>query len=429
MDDQRTAHQTLEAIRLGVVPASDVSAYTVGREAEVAIVEADLAAVTSVGGSVRAFLGDYGAGKTHMLELIQQRALREGFLVARAVLDARESSPSHPRRVYRALVRALRYPDRLHEEGAGLRRLLEKGAGSPEALERFIKPMNTAVRPDPGAHLYLTPALGYMRRLMTPEVRERLGDAATREATALLVGWLEGHPTISNQQIDALLSKATGRQGRIYSLMDYRPWARIYTYLISGLARLARAVGYKGLVVLLDEAEFYTLLSGENRAHAQRLFKGLTLASIGAVEGVLPFGSEALELGGYGVLRKLPARYGEAPGLYTVLAMTPHHEGMGALKAAVPEGQIHELAPLSGDHYTALSAQVCRVYERAYPGWTAPSGIEGPLARVIAGLIGTGYVANPRQAVKFIVEFLDVVRYHPGDIGRVVRDLQDSLAF
>ncbi len=429
------AAQILEAIRLGVVPAADLSVYTVGRAEEVALVERDLDEVAARGGAVRALLGDYGTGKTHMLELIQRRALSRGFLVARAVLDARETAPSHPRRVYRALARSLRYPDRPFEEGVGLSRLLEMGASSPSALARFGAGRRGAssVGDDEGeapqAHLYLTPALRIMGRLMDPKVGGALSPLALRESRELLMGWIEGHPTISNQSIDAELARGVGRQGRIYSLMDYRPWARIYAYLISGIAALARSVGFGGLVVLLDEAEFYALLSGENKAHAQRQFKALTLASVGAEGDVLPFDAEELDLGGYGVLRSLPAGFDAAAGLYTVLAMTPHGEGMSALSAAVPSRCVRELAPLGRAHYEALAAQVCEVYGRAHPGWEAPPGIALALARVIAGLIGVGYVGNPRQAVKFIVEFLDVARTHPGEVVRVVRDLQASLAF
>ncbi len=42
---------TLEAIRLGVVPAADVGAYTVGRETELATVAADLSDADGKGGA------------------------------------------------------------------------------------------------------------------------------------------------------------------------------------------------------------------------------------------------------------------------------------------------------------------------------------------------------------------------------------------
>src|SRR5690606_28616893 len=134
--DSSDAMLTLEAMRLGVVPTAQLDAYTVGRDFEMGLVEADLEEA-NVSGAVRAFLGDYGVGKTHLLELVQQKALDEGFLAARVVLDPEESSPAHPKRVYRAAVRTLRYPDRPYEEGAGLGPLLEKAARSEAAMAAF----------------------------------------------------------------------------------------------------------------------------------------------------------------------------------------------------------------------------------------------------------------------------------------------------
>ncbi|MFT5430312.1 MAG: DNA replication protein DnaC [Myxococcota bacterium] len=86
-------------MRLGVVPETDLDAYTVGQPAALSVVDSDFESVAAHGGAVRAFLGDYGTGKTHMLELVTQRALSKGFLTATATLDAVEVAPSHPQRV------------------------------------------------------------------------------------------------------------------------------------------------------------------------------------------------------------------------------------------------------------------------------------------------------------------------------------------
>ena len=82
---------TLEAMRLGVVPSAEVDTYTVGRDVELAMVDRDLEETAASGGAVRAILGDYGTGKTHLLELIRSRALAAGFLVAEATLDPVET--------------------------------------------------------------------------------------------------------------------------------------------------------------------------------------------------------------------------------------------------------------------------------------------------------------------------------------------------
>ncbi len=442
------AASTLEAMRLGVVPDADLSAYTVGRAQEIGIVAGDLDSVTSGSGAVRAFIGDYGSGKTHLLELVQQRALARGYLTALVMLNQEETSPSHPKRVYRALTRAIRYPDRPFEEGAGLSPLLAKGADSHDALRAFgiddggpknsLADIEAALQR--GYHLYLSPALSYARSLRGLDVgkgsrrsRSAADDAYASECLDLLEDWIEGHPTISNQDIDSQLTRTPGRHPKIYSLLDYRPWARIYGYILSGLAALARSVGYRGLVVLLDEAEFYSLLSRENRAFADHLFKSWTYAAMGGAEAdateELPFDAADIEIGGYGIQQRLPGRYGGASGLYVVFAMTPSPDGMAALGGAIPQERVATLTPLVHADYMALAARICDFYASAYSQWRLPGKLVEPLGKVLSGLIQAGYVSNPRHAMKFLVEFLDVVRFQPAKVGPVVRDLQTQLTW
>ncbi len=432
--DHLEAHRallTLEALRLGVVPEADLDAYTVGRRAEMSVVDGDLNCVAEGGGAVRAFLGEYGTGKTHLLELIRETALARGFVTARVVLNPEETAPSHPKRVYRELVRSLEYPDRSVGGHRGLRPLLERAGEDEGVTETFCVERRELSREilDEGAHLYLTPALRYFRAIALGEKngrRLRGGDLDEEErdyGLSLLFNWIEGHPTISNQEIDDVLRRMVGRQDRVYSMKDYRPWARIYGYILSGLAALVQAVGYQGLVVLIDEAEFYSLLSAENREYARILFKALTWASIGEGQGAVPFSKEELHLGGYGILQDLPPRYGEG-GLYTAFAMTPNTQGVEALSQALPAGAIDELSRLQMEDYRQLVAAVSRHYRSARPEAEIGEKLESALSKVVSGLLHSSYIENPRQAMKFVVEFLDLSIFRKEQMKQVVGDLR-----
>ena len=248
--ERAPAAMVVEAMRLGVVPEADLSAYTVGREHELALVDADLTAAAGGHGQVRAFLGDYGTGKTHLLEMVQQRALSAGFLTSLVMLDPREAAPSHPRRVYRSIIQGLRYPGRTHDEAPGLAQLLDEAAEHAGALERFgIGKVPTGAWGGTalqikGVHLYLTAALERWRHLAGLDS----GHHEVERARELLEAWISGHPTLSNAEVDRELAALRTRGARLYSLQDFRPWARIYGYLLTGLSVLAREVGYKGLV-------------------------------------------------------------------------------------------------------------------------------------------------------------------------------------
>lgn len=134
--DQFRARQTLEALRLGIVPVQDVETLTIGLEAERVSLDRALARAKEHGGDVQAIIGDYGFGKSHFVELAARRALREGFVVATASLDLVEVPPSKAREIYRALVRSLRLPD---AEERGLAPLFKRALEQPATVDRFAE--------------------------------------------------------------------------------------------------------------------------------------------------------------------------------------------------------------------------------------------------------------------------------------------------
>ncbi len=439
--DRNFASRALEAMRLGVVPDHDLSTYTVGRQRELEQVDADLQDTETEGGQVRAFLADYGVGKTHLLEMISQRALAAGYLTANVVLDAAAVAPSHPKRVYRALIRSLKYPDRPLEEGCGLAPLLERAAQSESVLRNFgVDPIptkssfeNEGEDEDDGTHLYLTPAIAYMRALADENLSLHLADKLATDdpdvfadyAREQLLDWIEGHPTTSSIIINEELKVLPGRFPHIYSMSDYRPWARIYSYIISGISTLARQLGYAGLVVLIDEAELYTLLSSENREFATILFKALSAASLGTEK--TPFDAADLNLGGRGVLQRLPPRYGNEPGLYTVFAMTPNEDGIETMHEAIPRSQTSEISAISADDYDELTAKICDFYASARSQNTLDQSTVHSLTTLIRQTRHSGFLQNPREAMKLLIELLDIHYYHPDQLSRVITELQRKM--
>ena len=430
--DEVESSRVLEAMRLGVVPSSSIDVYTVGREVEAGQIQADLGRARQEGGSVRAFLGDYGTGKTHLLQFAAQRALEENFLVSRVVLDPRETPPSHPKRVYRQLVQSLRYPDIRRRGEPGLKPLFQRAVADEEVCERFDVRRGKGDRDErlaEGMHLYLSPALSYFRELDADDAAERVGDidgpvdGYLEEAEQLLFDWIEGHPTISNTDLNDKLSNIQGAYPWLYSLMDFRPWARIYGYLLSGLSTLAKACGYSGLAVFVDEAERFSLLSSENRDFARYVFKALSYAAVGN-QGV-PFPrSQLADLGGWGVQKELPPRYGDDPGLYAVYAMTPHEEGIDTLYDCVPAGKISDLRPFDDRDFAELASKVCDFYASAHPDWEMSEKTVTRVTSLVEDVRNKGHVRSPREAMKFIVELLDVARHYPDRIGEVVRGIE-----
>lgn len=402
------ALHAVEALRLGVVPRHLIETYTVGRQSEIAMVAQDLAR-SRTHGAFRVVMGDYGTGKTHHLEWVEEMALAQNFLTARVTLDAREVPPSMPKRVYRSIVRALRYPNRTNGEAGGLAPLFDR------ILEN--EALGTELR-DPQAetyHKYLSPALAYYASLRDKD----------RGLVETLMDWVEGHPTVSNVVLDQRLKHHANRYHRLYALMDYCPWSHIYAYLLGGLSVMARRAGYSGLVLLLDEAEFYSLLSSGHAYYAAVLFSYYAAASAGL--GGVKIDIDDLPRGGHAVHRAIPALYAPEQSLYVTFAITPESAGVSVLRSLVPDEALVELSALGAADYRELCGRVWGLYQHAYPEFTAPDANLNRLGDALHRAIEWGRLGNVRQALKLLTEIADFMRHDPTHGSTFLRRCEEML--
>jgi P-loop Domain of unknown function (DUF2791) len=250
--DQYRARQTLEALRLGVVPVQDVDTLTIGMEAERVGLERAMARSRERGGDVMAVIGDYGFGKSHFIEIAARLALREQCLVASASLDLVEVPPAKAPEIYKALVASLRYPD---SDGRGLGPLIRRALDTPGAVASFLGRSPRELG-DP-----LSAALS------------ALADCTSQRAYDDIVAWLSGliKPT-------AELRTCLKKPPRLYATGEV---ARQYSYLLTAISVLATIVGYNGLAVLIDESEHYSLLRASQRGRADAFFKAMIYAALG----------------------------------------------------------------------------------------------------------------------------------------------------
>ena len=201
---------------------------------------------------MQCIIGDYGFGKSHFVELAARRALRENYVVMTASLDLLEAPPNKPYSVYHSLVHSTRYPDTNEE---GLAPLLQKASKSPASTREM-----TALSPIPDR---CPLALG-LNALLDSNSQVVLDD---------IIGWLSGdiHPVKG-------LKPYIKKLPRLYKTGQT---ARLYTYMLTGLSKLATLLGYSGLALLIDESEHYSLLPAKQRVRADSFF---TAMIAGAVE-------------------------------------------------------------------------------------------------------------------------------------------------
>jgi hypothetical protein len=86
--DRRAAERSVESLRKGIPPTGLVRHFTVGRRAELDELRLTLATPTEHRGSALLIRANYGAGKSHLLQVIREMALEAGYAVGQATIDS-----------------------------------------------------------------------------------------------------------------------------------------------------------------------------------------------------------------------------------------------------------------------------------------------------------------------------------------------------
>lgn len=255
--DQFRARQTLEALRVGIVPLQDAETLTIGLESERVTLKRAFDRSRERSGDVLAVIGDYGFGKSHFIELAAKRGLRENFLVAMASLDLMEVPPSKAHKMYEALVTSIQYPD---TDQRGLGPLIRKALADDRIVRQFV-----ALCPREPAECPLASTL------------LALQDCPSQSALDETILWLSG---VAKPQAE--MKTCLKKPPRLYLTGEN---ARQYTYLLTGISLLASLAGYSGMAVLLDESEHYSLLKAGQRERADSFFKAMIVGALGISNG------------------------------------------------------------------------------------------------------------------------------------------------
>jgi len=368
--DRETAElrQVIEALRLGTVPSFHLKEYTVGRQHQFRRVQEVLAQ----GQGMELVFGDYGAGKTHFLDLVEQEALSQQFVTSRVVLHPEETPLSHPQRLWQAIAASLRYPDQTQ---SGIVPLFERLRSS----RAHSRPEGTR------AHRFLSPALWAF-----------CSDSA--DAWGWLQDYIEGYP-MDGREVNRVLRSIGWRGPNALALSDFRTYGRVYAYVVGGLAGWAHDAGFRGLCLLFDEAEQVAGFDTRHRDLAEEVICHYAAAALPQQD--LLFDPEHLYRGGHEVHRSLPLRFDEEQPLIVLLALT-QEPTMTAMADQLIAGHRIELTPLSPRDLKELVERLRTLYQRAYPGSTLP---DDPLPHP------PSWYETPRELVRALIAAFDAHRY------------------
>ncbi|MCB9883021.1 MAG: hypothetical protein H6834_14640, partial [Planctomycetes bacterium] len=304
--------------------------------------------------------------------------------------------------VYRALIRGLIYPEARNVRGLGLEPLFERAFERGTIDETFGRSNRER---DPGSyHALLTPALQYYRRLRDRDA----GEDVIQE----LLDWIEGNTLSGQDHLKNRLRRAVGRLTHpIWALPDFRTYYHVYAYLLDGIALLARAAGYSGLIVMIDEAERYDLLSLEDQGFAVELMGALFSASSEELDR-RPI---RLGKGGHRAFQDLPSRFGTERCLCPMMAVTPGTEGEAVVKRLLKDAPyLLALTPLTPKDFALLALKIIDIYAIAFPAFV-PAGDDRrrwalDLGERIRGLVEMDELRTPRDTLQLLVAVLDAAR-------------------
>ena len=379
--EQFQARQLLEALRVGVAPAQHVRELTIGLEAERANLAAGLAEAQESGGAVRAVLGEYGYGKTHIIELCAQDALDRQFLVATASLDLFELPPHRSFNIYANLMRNLRYPD---SDERGLEPLFDRAAATPHIIER----MRT---------------LGEVENDPLVVGLQALNNVTSSRQRKAWLQWLMG-----GRRVKAM-NPATPRRIRFPSIYRVGHNARQIAYLLSGISVLARLTGYSGLCVLLDEAESYSLLRPYQRPKASLFFSAVIYAALQDRQSRI-----SPDLFPQHRWRDYPLAYKDRQALFFLFTVT-HSDQRMPLDEWLDDSLILELRPYySPQEIGQFMQRVMDYHAQAYaydPG-DRQRQIRRGAAEVMAQGVHGGRLSI-RRLVRLSVELFDLLYLYP----------------
>ena len=382
--NQFEARELVEALRLGIAPAQKAQALTIGLERERSSLVAGLSEAQTQGGAVRAVVGDYGGGKSHLVELSAQEALARGFLVASTSLDLVELPPHRAFNIYASLVGGLRYPD---TDERGLGPLLERSS------EKHLA----------GA---LAEAAGLEQDPLQLTLKALATTASSRQRLAWERWLMGGRRT---KAMGGALKQVLPRGNRFPSLYKVGHNARQVAYLLSGVSVLAKLAGYSGLCVLIDEAESYSLLTAQQRPKAGLFFSAMILA---ASRGRHPNLSE--EIFPQHRFWDYPLLYGSPAALFFLFTVTRSDNRLPLEEWLKPE-DILTLDPHPAPQEIAQFLKVLEGFHaQAYT--YEPTERHGQVRRAAAEHLASGmrnHIFGVRGMVRLSVELFDLLYLHP----------------
>lgn len=383
-----------EALRKGLVPERGLDTFAVGIEKQRLEMGRQLDLVRHGEGTVKFLRGDYGCGKTFMARLTLADAQSQGFATSFVVVSDNDLRFQCFDDVYRKVVTEL--GTNLCPRGA-LGDILDRwiahveeglvAAGEDEEAPGFDLKVRRRLDEDLAALTGGRAPQDFVRVVQTIFDLKQRGEVG--EAGAL-IAWLSGSGNVA-----ASAKKAAGIKGDIESrsALDY----------LRGVLEIVKAAGFKGLTIVIDEAETILRMRKDSRHKSLNGIRQMADAA-GSYPGLL------------WVFTGTPELFDSRQG---VAGLAPLHERIRFLKqgrfASLRQAQL-ELTPFTAERLRAVAVRLRELYPTSdherLERCIDDAFIERLVAEVTRGFKGDVGVV-PRQFLRELITQMDLVDEHP----------------
>ena len=391
---KRTLNTLMNAISSGVVPRRGLEYIAVGRKKETQTFVNDLDDTADGGGAFRFISGRFGNGKSFMTQMVRNYAMDKGFIVMDADLAINRritGSKGEGVNTYRELVKNTAY--RTRPEGEAVEPILQEWAeslcdelGGRDAVTldgvRHIVRQKTA---DMASMQYYRDFATVLSQYVYSYLTDQEDDPAIR--------WLKGEYDLkSNVRKDLGVS----------TLVDDSDWYEI----IKLWTRLFVTLGYKGMVVFLDEA--VVLYKLQNKVSRSNNYERLLTMFNDIMQGKSSYLS--MYVCGTPEFIQDPNR-----GLYSYEALKSRLVS-GRYETGYDNylGPVINLRPLSNEEIFVLLRTVKGLHEQRY-GYTSDIDdrkLEIYLKTVLSGSVSSSML-TPREITRDLISLLDTLHQNP----------------
>jgi hypothetical protein len=243
---RRDTDHVFERLRSGVVPERGLDAFAVGIERQRSEIRRQLDMAARGDGVFKFLRGGYGCGKTFMARLAMADAQERGFATSFVVVSDNDLHFYKFDDVYRKVVQELATSTcprgALNDIVDRWIATVENGliaGGEDESSSGFDRKVAKRMDEEIASKTEGKAPEDLARVLRTVFALKQEGKV---QAAGSLLSWLSGSPNVAASE-----KSAAGIKGTITSqtAMDY----------LHGILEIVKAAGYKGLVIVIDEAE------------------------------------------------------------------------------------------------------------------------------------------------------------------------------